>query len=241
VPRGAAGRLRDRHRPPGDGSGGEWPQAEAGSGQARTRANSAADAEDAENPASALETGGPLETGGAAERGTAESDTDAGAEPSGRQAADRTPTGAWRYTASPVDASVPRVRREIHELLLRQRLSADGGLLQDILLIVSELVTNAVQHAALLSPQIAVEVHIDAERVRIAVEDGHPFRPKPLTADHCQTSGRGLLLVQAITEEAGGACDVEHTASGGKAVWATLPLHPAPAGDAPATSRPPRR
>ncbi|MEW5659968.1 ATP-binding protein, partial [Streptomyces cinereoruber] len=38
--------------------------------------------------------------------------------------------------------------------------------------------------------------------------------------------GRGLLLVREIAQEAGGTCDVEHTASGGKIIWAALPLAP---------------
>ena len=101
-------------------------------------------------------------------------------------------------------------------------------LIQGLLLIVSELVTNAVRHAALLSPQVAVEVAIGAEWIRVSVEDNHPYRPKALEADHGQTGGRGLLLVREITEEAGGVCDVEQTASGGKIVWAALPLAPLP-------------
>ncbi len=35
--------------------------------------------------------------------------------------------------------------------------------------------------------------------------------------------GRGLLLVREIARE-GGVCDVEHTVSGGKGIWAALPL-----------------
>jgi signal transduction histidine kinase len=88
------------------------------------------------------------------------------------------------------------------------------------------LVTNAVRHAALLSPEIAVEVAIGAEWVRVSVEDNHPYRPKALESDSAQTGGRGLLLVREITREGGGHCDVEHTAGGGKVVWAVLPLTP---------------
>lgn len=29
-----------------------------------------------------------------------------------------------------------------------------------------------------------------------------------------------------VTREAGGVCDVEHTSSGGKVIWAALPLKP---------------
>ncbi len=100
----------------------------------------------------------------------------------------------------------------------------EDDILQGLLLIVSELVTNAVKHAALLSPELAVEVAIGADWVRVSVEDSHPYRPTALETDYAQTGGRGLLLVKEVTAEAGGSCDVEHTASGGKIIWAALPL-----------------
>ncbi|GAA1900364.1 ATP-binding protein [Streptomyces durmitorensis] len=134
--------------------------------------------------------------------------------------------GVWRFTAAAVDASVPQARHAVRDLLARQGVPAADDLVQGLLLIVSELVTNAVRHAALLSPMLAVEVAVGAEWVRVSVEDDHPYRPTALVADHGQTGGRGLLLVREITQEAGGACDVEHTASGGKVIWAALPLKP---------------
>ncbi|MFE0136004.1 ATP-binding protein [Streptomyces sp. NPDC059037] len=134
--------------------------------------------------------------------------------------------GVWRFTAAAVDASVPQARHAVRDLLARQGVPAADDLVQGLLLIVSELVTNAVRHAALLSPMLAVEVAVGAEWVRVSVEDDHPYRPTALIADHGQTGGRGLLLVREITQEAGGACDVEHTASGGKVIWAALPLKP---------------
>ncbi|MEU1116730.1 MULTISPECIES: ATP-binding protein [unclassified Streptomyces] len=134
--------------------------------------------------------------------------------------------GVWRFTAPAVDASVPQARHAVRDLLARQGVPAPDDLVQGLLLIVSELVTNAVRHAALLSPMLAVEVAVGTEWVRVSVEDNHPYRPTALVADHGQTGGRGLLLVREITQEAGGACDVEHTTSGGKVIWAALPLRP---------------
>lgn len=132
--------------------------------------------------------------------------------------------GVWRFTAPAVEVSVPQARHAVRDLLKRQAAEAPDDLVQGVLLIVSELVTNAVRHAALLSPEVGVEVAIGAGWIRIAVEDNHPYRPKALERDYAQTSGRGLLLVREITAEAGGSCDVEHTAGGGKIVWAALPL-----------------
>lgn len=132
--------------------------------------------------------------------------------------------GVWRFTAPAVDVSVPQARHAVRDLIGRQGVPVEDDILQGLLLIVSELATNAVRHAALLSPELAVEVAIGADWIRVAVEDNHPYRPTALETDHAQTGGRGLLLVKEITAEAGGTCDVEHTASGGKIIWAVLPL-----------------
>ncbi|AZQ40835.1 ATP-binding protein [Streptomyces cyaneochromogenes] len=134
--------------------------------------------------------------------------------------------GVWRFTAPAVEASVPQARHAVRDLLYRQGVPVSDDLVQGLLLIISELVTNAVRHAALLSPMLAVEVAVGAEWLRVSVEDNHPYRPTALEADHGQTGGRGLLLVREVTREAGGVCDVEHTASGGKVIWAAVPLKP---------------
>ncbi|MFF1961227.1 ATP-binding protein [Streptomyces sp. NPDC058220] len=134
--------------------------------------------------------------------------------------------GVWRFTAPAVGISVPRARHAVRDLLKRQRVPVRDDVVQGVLLIVSELVTNAVQHAALLSPELAVEIAVGAEWIRVSVEDDHPYRPGPLEpgTDQTRTGGRGLLLVREITREAGGSCDAEHTAGGGKIVWALLPF-----------------
>ncbi|MGC4912823.1 ATP-binding protein [Streptomyces albogriseolus] len=135
--------------------------------------------------------------------------------------------GVWRFTAPAVDASVPQARHAVRDLLLRQGVPVADDVVQGLLLIVSELVTNAVKHAALLSPMLAVEVAVGAEWIRVSVEDNHPYRPTALENDYGRTGGRGLLLVREITREAGGTCEVEHTSAGGKVIWAALPLKPA--------------
>jgi two-component sensor histidine kinase len=126
-----------------------------------------------------------------------------------------------------VDASVPQARHAVRELLRCQQVPVGDDRMQGLLLIISELVTNAVRHAALLSPEVAVEVAVGTAWIRVSVEDNHPYRPKALEADHGQTGGRGLMLVCETTAEAGGTCGVEQTASGGKVIWAALPFAPA--------------
>ncbi|MFF3482999.1 ATP-binding protein [Streptomyces sp. NPDC002701] len=158
-------------------------------------------------------------------RGAGPRPEDGGEAPPGRRPPGPLPyEGVWRFTAPATDASVPQARHAVRDLLVRQGVPVADDIVHGLLLIVSELVTNAVRHAAVLSPTLAVEVAVGAEWVRVSVEDSHPYRPTALEADHGQTGGRGLLLVREITREAGGVCDVEHTAAGGKVIWAALPL-----------------
>lgn len=132
--------------------------------------------------------------------------------------------GAWRFTAPAVESSVPQVRHGIRDLITDRKVPVGDELMAGILLIVSELVTNSVRHAALLSPQVAIEIAVGPDWIRVGVEDDHPYRPKALEAEYADTGGRGLLLVKAITTEAGGMCDVTHTETGGKVIWSLLPL-----------------
>ncbi|MFB7666195.1 ATP-binding protein [Kitasatospora sp. NPDC056138] len=138
--------------------------------------------------------------------------------------------GVWRFSAVAHEASVPQTRHAVRDRLLAQGLAAERyqELVDDVLLIVSELVGNAVTHAAVLSPHLTTELAIEDGWVRISVEDGHPHRPKALESDQGQLGGRGLLLVKSVTLQAGGVCDVECTGEGGKVIWASLPLPAAP-------------
>lgn len=134
--------------------------------------------------------------------------------------------GTWRFSRPARDTSVPELRHTVRDLLRRQGALVPDEVLHSALLILSELVTNSVRHAALLSPEIGVEVTLRGGWLRVAVEDSHPYRPKALATDpeREETGGRGLLLVKALALESGGVCDVEQTSAGGKVVWAALPL-----------------
>ncbi|GAB7187703.1 ATP-binding protein [Kitasatospora sp. Ki12] len=138
--------------------------------------------------------------------------------------------GLWRFPVPAAEASVPLTRHAVRDCLLAQGMAGVRyqELVDDLLLIVSELVSNAVTHAAELSPEVVTELSVSGGWVRVSVEDGDPYRPKALENDTGRTGGRGLLLVKSVTLQAGGVCDVERTGEGGKVIWASLPVPPEP-------------
>jgi anti-sigma regulatory factor (Ser/Thr protein kinase) len=93
-------------------------------------------------------------------------------------------------------------------------------LLQDTSLIVSELATNAVEHAG---TDFIVTVSRGGTRLHVAVHDGVPRFPQPrqsaLIGPHASLAprGRGLRLVHAVAAGWGAM-----PARGGKVVWATV-------------------
>jgi DNA-binding response OmpR family regulator len=88
------------------------------------------------------------------------------------------------------------------------------GLVDTAKLVVSELVTNAVVHAA-SSCDVRVAAHEGL--LRIEVEDHSLASPEPQPFDTEALGGRGLFLIAALSE-AWGVDPVE----GGKVVWAEL-------------------
>lgn len=88
-------------------------------------------------------------------------------------------------------------------------------LTDDVMLIVSEMVTNAFRHA---SPPVALEIHSEGDRVLVSVADSSPDQPRPRVADEASEGGRGLLLVDLLSDGHGVRPDPP-----GKTVWAALP------------------
>ncbi|MFF3396936.1 SpoIIE family protein phosphatase [Streptomyces sp. NPDC002659] len=88
-----------------------------------------------------------------------------------------------------------------------------------ILLIVSELVTNALVHT---QGQVRLDFTLAGARLRVAVSDTSPRAPvKPSNVNWDATGGRGILLVQAVSAAYGSV-----PLSGGKQVWADVTLSP---------------
>jgi anti-sigma regulatory factor (Ser/Thr protein kinase) len=94
--------------------------------------------------------------------------------------------------------------------------------------VVSELVTNAVQHA--LDPTspddgdypVWLGIFLHPGDLVCAVTDPSSDPPRPRDADACAVGGRGLKLISALSD----TWSWSLTPPRGKTVWATLPLHP---------------
>ncbi|MFJ9817545.1 SpoIIE family protein phosphatase [Streptomyces sp. NPDC101151] len=90
-----------------------------------------------------------------------------------------------------------------------------SGIVDAALLVVSELVTNALVHTG---GPVRLDLSLVNHRLRLAVTDTSPRSPvKPTNIGWEATGGRGILLVEAVSA-AWGTVPV----SGGKQVWADL-------------------
>jgi anti-sigma regulatory factor (Ser/Thr protein kinase) len=91
-----------------------------------------------------------------------------------------------------------------------------GALSDDVRLVVSELVTNAVLHAR---TPFTVMVSREDGTVELAVTDGMAYRPDPMrgTRHWSDTRGRGLYMVDIYSDTWG----VTPTTAG-KTVWASF-------------------
>ncbi|MFD5005906.1 SpoIIE family protein phosphatase [Streptomyces mutabilis] len=86
-----------------------------------------------------------------------------------------------------------------------------------VLLIVSELVTNALVHT---DGQVRLDLALINGRLRVAVADSSPRTPvKPTSIGWEATGGRGILLVEAMSATWGTL-----PVSGGKQVWSEIPV-----------------
>lgn len=110
-------------------------------------------------------------------------------------------------------------RRVLRELELGGRPAAlDPGLVDDVVLAVSELLSNAVQHAGGV---LELVVTANPGRLRVEVLDASGQRPVLRSEEPTRPGGHGLRVVSRLASR-WGATDV----GDGKAVWAELDLPP---------------
>ncbi|PRY13969.1 anti-sigma regulatory factor (Ser/Thr protein kinase) [Kineococcus rhizosphaerae] len=113
----------------------------------------------------------------------------------------------------PVDLSAARRAREF----VRARWCPDhgGDALEGVLLVVSELIVNAVEHGA---PPVRARVDCRSDVLRLEVSDGSPAFPQHLSPGPQAESGRGVGLVATICSDWGVRRD-----GAGKTVWCDVP------------------
>ena len=97
-----------------------------------------------------------------------------------------------------------------------------AAVLEDVLLVVSELVTNAVVHG---EGDIRLRVQVEADRIVVRVRDAGLERPRVATGSGAD-GGSGIALVAAVSRDWG-----VRSVDDGKEVWCVL--SPAADGAAP--------
>ena len=137
--------------------------------------------------------------------GVPEEDTDA---PSLGTARD----GMWTLRLEPVVQSTPMARHWMSAHL--REVPSEAA--ECAALLTSELVTNAVLHAA---TPMSVTLHLMTDRIRVDVADGSPVVPSIKDYATDAATGRGLTLFNTLASDWG-----VQPVAGGKIVWFELPV-----------------
>jgi anti-sigma regulatory factor (Ser/Thr protein kinase) len=90
----------------------------------------------------------------------------------------------------------------------------DGQSLDATILLVSELITNALRHGP---PPLCLQVVVLADRVRLEVHDSNPEPPVVSRPDAESEHGRGMWLIDAVSVRWG-----HRPVAPGKVVWLEL-------------------
>ncbi|ARZ70225.1 hypothetical protein SMD11_4628 [Streptomyces albireticuli] len=135
-----------------------------------------------------------------------------------RPSEDAEPESVYRFTA-PAWPGTARVAREF----VAAALVATGrdALAENACVCVSDVVSNVVRHARVTS--LAVEVAVHHDHVVVGVSDTDPGRipwRRKVAAD--SEGGRGLMLVQRLSEAFGVAWEWDGLTLVGKRVWFEL-------------------
>jgi anti-sigma regulatory factor (Ser/Thr protein kinase) len=127
-------------------------------------------------------------------------------------------------------ASVGEARRNLVSDLIEAGIR--GPALTDAALVISELLSNALQHGQPLPGEaVSAAWDLDDGTLRVSVSDGGGAsqpqlgQPTPTT-----TGGRGLRIVARLSRQWGTSCGHD-----GTTVWAEVPLVPQPTAAVPAT------
>ncbi|MFI0155785.1 ATP-binding protein [Streptomyces lydicus] len=118
---------------------------------------------------------------------------------------------SFAVSCTPDTVRVGHMRRITTAHLRQWKVS--GPTADHIVLAVSELVTNGIQHG---QEDIGLNVRYTPGEVRVEVTDGSPSPAQLTYAEDEDVSGRGLFLVAALARDWGVSDD-------GKTTWCTFP------------------
>ena len=120
----------------------------------------------------------------------------------------------WRTPFVPVISEVTRTRQAASEHLRLQRVPERQ--LEDALLLLSELVTNAVHHGA---GPLELRVDTSDTRIRVEVDDASIEQPVLRPLDPRRLGGMGMRIVNDLADTWG-----SRPSSVGKTVWFEVAL-----------------
>ncbi|MFE2179068.1 ATP-binding protein [Streptomyces sp. NPDC059455] len=115
------------------------------------------------------------------------------------------------------DARLVRVMRHLAKTCLDNCGLADMA--DDVELVVSELITNAIQHSH--GTQITMTLRLVSEVLRLTVRDDTRCRPRIQRLRDDAEDGRGLFLVRQIAEQHRGSWGISPD---GTITWCALPI-----------------
>ncbi|MEV0123837.1 ATP-binding protein [Streptomyces sp. NPDC050703] len=130
----------------------------------------------------------------------------------------RRATAGVEYALPQEAASAGRARKLTSAFLVRphrRKTEVSAERVDDATLVVSELVSNAVQHAR---GGCRLRVEVTGGRVTVEVHDASPVRPRARRASTERESGRGLAMVRQLAHRV----EVIRMERGGKKVRAVL-------------------
>jgi PAS domain S-box-containing protein len=107
-------------------------------------------------------------------------------------------------------SSVGEARRALRQAVADAEID-DGEWVDDALVAISEIVTNALVHAG---TPIGLTIRVDDAGIRVEVADGSPHPPRPRGYAVTAGTGRGLSLVEELVRAWGSSPDEP-----GKVVW----------------------
>ncbi|MEU9288760.1 ATP-binding protein [Streptomyces sp. NPDC048275] len=110
---------------------------------------------------------------------------------------------------------------DVRRLLMKHLARWDWlDVINDTLLVANEVFVNAVEHGSQRETDtVSVEVDCTADTLRVAITDSSRSLPRPRVASGFAVGGRGLALVEALSDRWG--ADLTQDGSG-KQVWFTL-------------------